>query len=683
MIRKLFLVLFFLASLSASYAGSLINSADFLSSSNSTQDKIKRVLQLEKSLSLTHPVSIKQSGKVVNLKQKLDIKRCELELKTYSIHGLVWRDKYNLSKVRILNKVIRFKGLYALTFGVRANSFQRSHLLFETKKGRKDLKSELSKLNKLCRKLGVKGFFKKIRRNNENQEKKKRVFVGKIPQGFEEMEGKVFTNNISMKNLTGEKSFIERINSLEEAKKSIFVQSLLFRADFSGQMFADLMIKRKSEGVDVKVMIDSLFGLYWDTRSTVTQKKNNFIMFNNMMAAGIRVYGYACSGKSFSSEWRGADFFKIFRRDHQKTWIIDYEFEDSAVSKMAITGGMNLTDGYFGLFGRNLQSLRDHDVALKGPIVNEMAKTYLATFKDKALRFRATKYDKNCFNPYDPIDERRKYLKFREEKTKPFVKTNVAEEIFKDLIVESNIPVFLGGELLDSTLEDDFQLKRPEFVPVKGARFILMRPEEKESYILPAYLDLIGIAKKDIAVANAFFIPPVEFKKALILAAKRGVKVKIITNSMLTNDIPIHLFVGRARYIDYFEGKFFDEFTSGLNDTEKMSIRKNIEIWEFQGRRSELDSMSRGLYHSKYMVVDREVSIVGSYNLTGSSENNAETAVIFESQEISGELKDIFSKDRGYSKRITIEQMREFQKPKKIGERIKLRLLQAFIEKLL
>ena len=90
---------------------------------------------------------------------------------------------------------------------------------------------------------------------------------------------------------------------------------------------------------------------------------------------------------------------------------------------------------------------------------------------------------------------------------------------------------------------------------------------------------------------------------AIILAAKRGVKVTIITNSMLTNDIPIHLTVGRGRYIDYFEGKFFMEVTSGFSPEDIKRVRENIEIWEFQGRKSEIDPMSRGLYHSKCPTV--------------------------------------------------------------------------------
>lgn len=683
MISQVFLFVFSFLVLNSSYAIDFTRTAQFLGTSNSTQANVKRAIQLGESLSIIHPIKLKLNGKSVQLSQKLVIKSCELDLKTFSVQGLVWRDKYNLSKVNIRNNVIKFKGLYPLSFGVRANLFQRSHLLFETKKERKDFKWELNRLRKLCRNFRVKRFFKKAKKKYENQIKKKRVFVGKIPQGQDEIEGKVFTNDILMKNLTGEKSFLERLKSLEEAKSSILVQSLLFRADFSGKMFSDLMIQRKSEGVDIKVIIDSLFALYLDTRSTITQKANNFIMFNNMMAAGIRVYGYACSGKSFISEWRGLDIGKVLRRDHQKTWIVDYELEDTAPSKIAITGGINLTDGYFGLFGRNTESLRDHDMALKGSIINAMANAFLATFEDKALRFRAGKYDKDCFNPFDPIKEKTKYFAFKKEKTRPYVQTVVPEEIYNDQIVQSNIPNFLSGALNESTLEDEFHLEIPDFVPVQGARFILMRPEEKESYILPAYLDLINKAEKDIAIANAFFIPPNKFKMAIILAAKRGVKVTIITNSMLTNDIPIHLTVGRGRYIDYFEGKFFMEVTSGFSPEDIKRVRENIEIWEFQGRKSEIDPMSRGLYHSKYMVVDREVGLVGSYNLTGSSENNAETAVVFESKEVASNLKEIYLKDKVYSKKITIEEMRGFQKPKNIGERITLRLLQALIEKLL
>jgi phosphatidylserine/phosphatidylglycerophosphate/cardiolipin synthase-like enzyme len=51
-----------------------------------------------------------------------------------------------------------------------------------------------------------------------------------------------------------------------------------------------------------------------------------------------------------------------------------------------------------------------------------------------------------------------------------------------------------------------------------------------------------------------------------------------------------------------------------------------VEIWEWQGKRSDADKKTEGTMHSKFAVFDRRVSIVVSYNMDPRSRQlNAET----------------------------------------------------------
>ncbi|UCD46514.1 MAG: hypothetical protein JSV28_07345 [Deltaproteobacteria bacterium] len=87
-----------------------------------------------------------------------------------------------------------------------------------------------------------------------------------------------------------------------------------------------------------------------------------------------------------------------------------------------------------------------------------------------------------------------------------------------------------------------------------------------------------------------------------------------------------------------------------------------LQIWEWQGRRPDSPERTEGTIHAKYAVFDRHVSIVGSYNLDPRSRTlNSETAIVFESADLSRQLADRFyENDLGFSRRITLEDTKAF-----------------------
>ena len=97
-----------------------------------------------------------------------------------------------------------------------------------------------------------------------------------------------------------------------------------------------------------------------------------------------------------------------------------------------------------------------------------------------------------------------------------------------------------------------------------------------------AYLHAIKTAESEILIANAYFIPGRKFRKALIDAAKRGVRVRLLLQ-------------GRKEYFLMFATHaFYNEFLSN-----------NIEIHEYR----------KSFMHSKVAVVDGRWSTVGSSNI--------------------------------------------------------------------
>lgn len=88
-----------------------------------------------------------------------------------------------------------------------------------------------------------------------------------------------------------------------------------------------------------------------------------------------------------------------------------------------------------------------------------------------------------------------------------------------------------------------------------------------------AYLELIGAARKEVMIANAYFFPGRRFRRALIDAAKRGVKVVLIVQG-LSDHLVMH-YASRALF-----GAFLD---AGIEMHEYVESELHAKVAVFDG----------------------------------------------------------------------------------------------------
>lgn len=102
-----------------------------------------------------------------------------------------------------------------------------------------------------------------------------------------------------------------------------------------------------------------------------------------------------------------------------------------------------------------------------------------------------------------------------------------------------------------------------------------------------AYLRAIGHARHEIILANAYFLPGRRFRKALLLAAARGVRVVLLLQ-------------GRSEFnfVHYATRALYDEM-----------LAAGIEIYEYQP----------SFLHAKVAVIDQTWATVGSSNIDPTS----------------------------------------------------------------
>jgi len=432
----------------------------------------------------------------------------------------------------------------------------------------------------------------------------------------------------------GEESFALRMNVLRNARKSIRIQALVFKGDEAGLRIAEVLKEKKAAGLDVRVIVDALSNPWLQTQW----------MFFDLKQHGIEVEGY----EALALQWINEipipfvephyDPSQPNKRFHEKMWIIDGETGDG----VAVTGGLNIGNEYFRTDpGHPDNYWRDQDIVVRGEVVRDLVEAFDRNFD----YFVGVKESRGVFN------------------------TNLYWEATRKVLdTTGKVPVtYDQDETIRANVADlEARTPRPGF---RGAtcRFFQNRPRLGETYIQQAYIKLIERAQREVLIANAYFVPTPSMARALKDAAMRCTSVRLISNSPETNDLPEISLVGRGHYADLL----------AVNETPEVRSCKDpdagLRIWEWIGQAPDEEVRSQGTMHSKFAVFDGRRSLVGSYNLDPRSERlNSETAVVFDDEALSGELRRKFlEEDLRYAREVTPEIAARFEDPEDVIERFR------------
>jgi cardiolipin synthase A/B len=164
-------------------------------------------------------------------------------------------------------------------------------------------------------------------------------------------------------------------------------------------------------------------------------------------------------------------------------------------------------------------------------------------------------------------------------------------------------------------------------IPQKGSvsmQIVSSGPDSEWEQIKDGYLKMIFRAEKYIYIQTPYFIPDVSFLDALRIACLSGVDVRI----MIPNK-PDHMFVYWATY---------------ANVGNLLKAGAKIYIYE------------NGFLHSKQIVIDDEVSTVGTANIdVRSFKLNFEVNAFIYDRDKSHELAELFEQDMLLSTELTLE----------------------------
>jgi cardiolipin synthase len=142
------------------------------------------------------------------------------------------------------------------------------------------------------------------------------------------------------------------------------------------------------------------------------------------------------------------------------------------------------------------------------------------------------------------------------------------------------------------------------------------------------YLFTIAMARRTIDIASPYFIVDESTLWALEEATRRGVKIRILVESDITD----------AKPVKYASREIYDRL-----------LAAGIEVYEYQPT----------MMHVKTMVVDGAWSMFGSANFDNRSlELNDELNIAVSSRELAARLGEDFEADIRASRRLTLDEWR-------------------------
>ena len=378
-----------------------------------------------------------------------------------------------------------------------------------------------------------------------------------------------------------------RLLLADMAEETLDMQYFIWKADASGDLLLDRVIKAADRGVRVRILVDDIYIIGADRSvAALSQHPNIEVrLFNPMQGRGT-------STLLFVLEYLGR-IEQLNHRMHNKLIVADNRF--------AVVGGRNIGNEYFGL--NRKQNFTDFDVIAFGPVAKKVSASFDIYWNNKWAY------------PGEALLQN-----YKDQELLPQLLEELQEELDKKekLLVEFQQQNPDGDTLLE---------KLEQNMKSGTARVIYDEPLVGEE-IPPAQLietlgELTVNAQHELLISTPYFIPHEDFYNDVPAKIARGVRVVVLTNSLGSNNHPI--------------------VHSGYKKHRKKVLEMGVELFEMRhdaSARGKFDtppvqSKAFGL-HAKYMIIDRQFTFVGSLNLDPRSIYiNTEMGMIIDSARLS------------------------------------------------
>ncbi|MET3178791.1 UNVERIFIED_ORG: phosphatidylserine/phosphatidylglycerophosphate/cardiolipin synthase-like enzyme [Variovorax guangxiensis] len=431
-----------------------------------------------------------------------------------------------------------------------------------------------------------------------------------------------------------------RLALIEGAQKTLDLQYYAIHADASTGRLVRGLRAAAERGVRVRVLLDDFHTTGRDALVLGLAFIPNIEMrlFNPL--AGSRDSTFSRLLNSID------DASRIQQRMHNKLFLAD--------NVLGVTGGRNLGDAYFGNAANG--NFVDVDVLAAGPIVQDLSRSFDSYWNNERAY------------PVQSLVTRDEFQAMRDRARK--ADQELAEESARQQEGGAGAPT--AAQRARAWDEKPLDLRTATFVwapavmladkpgkiPAdsdpgnrKAPGLVVSRPDDKAGSsrgaasleaasdlaaggdtVVEGLLQLIGQARTDLVIISPYFVPGKDMLQAFSTARARNVRIRVLTNSLASNDAPV-AHVGYARHREEL-------------------LKLGIELYELRSEQASFGNVfgssggssgsagvsgeSRAMLHSKVLVMDGRLLVVGSMNLDLRSQlQNTEIALLIRSNELS------------------------------------------------
>ncbi len=394
----------------------------------------------------------------------------------------------------------------------------------------------------------------------------------------------------------GPDSFAARVLLAAGSQRSLDVQYYIWQGDETGTMLFEALWQAAERGVRVCLLLDdnNTGGLDETLATLDAHALIEVRLFNLVVYRGFRLLNYA------------TDFSRVNRRMHNKSFTAD--------NQVSIVGGRNIGNEYFGA-GSGV-AFADLDVLTVGPAVQAVSASF-DTYWNSASAYPA----RPLLGVALPGSESRLQSRFEQARAAPesvdFIDALRAEPFVADLLQGT-----LALRWAQATLVADDPAKT------------LAVEVDRDLLLLPDLLRAAGAPIREFDLVSPYLVLGEQGTAAVVATAQRGVKVRILTNSLASTDIgAVHAGYAKRRH---------ELLAAGVTLYE---IKPDVDAGASRGT-DKVGSSSSASLHAKTFALDRERLFVGSFNFDPRSALlNTEMGLVIANPALARELATAFDRD--------------------------------------
>ncbi len=427
-------------------------------------------------------------------------------------------------------------------------------------------------------------------------------------------------------------AFASRLALIDGAQRSLDLQYYAIHADASTEVLLQRLRDAARRGVRVRLLLDDFNTAGQDAQVLLLQFEPNvqIRLFNPLAGSRASMLGRVLGSLH--------DVPRIQKRMHNKLFLAD--------SALGIAGGRNLGDAYFGTAEKS--NFVDLDVLAWGRIVQDMSASFDRFWNDELA------YPVQTLLSRDDLDALRK--------TAVQQPTALADPSRAGVPLPADRPELPipNGAAVRTVLPDVTMTAAVarERAPLDLRRVTItwspsrlladkpdkIGPEDDETDAGDTVVDglqaLMQQARQDILIISPYFVPGAGLMKTFAQARERGVRIRVLTNSLASNDAPA-AHAGYARYrrallslgVELHEMRATGPAAGGLAGSGG-----GRGLWLGSRGGGSVTAGSRASLHSMAVIIEGRLAVIGSMNLDLRSKNlNSEVALLIRSAALSRE----------------------------------------------